>query len=264
MVDVESLKSQLKEETALIESLRKKLRQLPDGSLWVRNDGENLYYSIASRDPEGRRHEHYVPKTDIQTLSKYSEAMYFRKLIPVLETEVKAMRSFLRRYKPERKAAVWSSIPKGCETMVMNRFPSDEEICTEWESENYGKNTYPSDKEDLYTTTKGVAVRSRIELITAGVLDELGLHYRYECCLDLKTGTVYPDFTVIHPRTHELYYLEIFGMMDSPEYATHAFVKIQHYADSGLLPKLIPVFDSTDAPVSVTLIRKILNSYFPV
>ena len=262
MIDKTELIKEITEKEVLLEKLKKRSTQLPPGSIWVRTIGEKRYYRIAARDLQNKRHEHYIPASESRTLTRYSEAMYYRKLIPALESEIKAMRSFAKKYDPERKIAAWKAVPAGCEELIKNIFPTDEEICIAWENEPFPASDYPSDNGDRYMTKKNEAVRSRIEHITANTLYDMGLHYRYECRLDLNNSYIYPDFTVMHPATHELYYIEIFGMMDLPDYAAHAFQKIQKFADAGLASKLIPIFDSSSAPTSVNLMKKIFAEYF--
>ena len=87
--------------------------------------------------------------------------------------------------------------------------------------------------------------------------------YRYECAAILADGrTVFPDFTILHPKTLEIFYLEFFGMMDDPDYAASAFDRIRRYADSPIFPKLIMLFDHHDAPFNTDVLLSVLKSYF--
>ena len=105
-------------------------------------------------------------------------------------------------------------------------------------------------------------MRSRIELIVADMLYDLGISYRYECGLNLPTGCIYPDFTILHPETLELYYVEIFGMMDNPEYERNAFGKIAKYAASDVYAQLLMFFDHKNAPLSPENIKKTFKRTF--
>jgi len=45
--------------------------------------------------------------------------------------------------------------------------------------------------------------------------------FRYECALELGHSTLYPDFTIRHPKTGEICYWEHFGLMDDPSYRNY-------------------------------------------
>ena len=88
--------------------------------------------------------------------------------------------------------------------------------------------------------------------------------FRYECALQLGEMTLYPDFTVKHPVTGEVYYWEHFGMMDEPNYCKKACSKLQLYSSHGILPtvNLIMTFESKKHPLSSDMIEEIIEYYF--
>ena len=58
------------------------------------------------------------------------------------------------------------------------------------------------------------------ETIIDKLLFDAGIPFRYEDKLVLGDNTIYPDFTVRHPRTAEYYYWEHFGLLDEPKYVS--------------------------------------------
>lgn len=60
--------------------------------------------------------------------------------------------------------------------------------------------------------------------------------FRYECELQLEETTLYPDFTLRHPLTGQVFYWEHFGMMDNPNYCRNATTKLQLYFSHGIIP----------------------------
>ena len=69
-------------------------------------------------------------------------------------------------------------------------------------------------------------MRSKSEAMIAMNLYVQKIPYRYECELKLGSITLFPDFTIRHPETGEIFYWEHFGMMDKSEYVKNASDKI--------------------------------------
>lgn len=90
-------------------------------------------------------------------------------------------------------------------------------------------------REELkHKTIHGELVRTKSEVIIADILCELGIVYLYEKELNTKYGRIYPDFTVIHPFTGEIYYIEHLGMMDNDKYADNWSFKLRKYDSIGI------------------------------
>jgi hypothetical protein len=60
--------------------------------------------------------------------------------------------------------------------------------------------------------------------------------FRYECALSLGEATLFPDFTIRHPKTGEVFYWEHFGLIDNSEYAKNTYAKLQLYTNYGIIP----------------------------
>ncbi|MFB6604309.1 ATP-dependent RecD-like DNA helicase [Streptomyces noursei] len=89
----------------------------------------------------------------------------------------------------------------------------------------------------VHIAVNGVMVRSKNEVIVAGILEQLvpGA-WTYEQPLHGSDGrTVLPDFTITQ-LTGPTVYWEHLGMLDRPDYATRWQRRLQWYADQGVLP----------------------------
>ena len=88
--------------------------------------------------------------------------------------------------------------------------------------------------------------------------------FRYECALHLEDTTVFPDFTIRHPKTGALFYWEHFGRMDDPSYYKDVFSKLQLYTSHGIIPSinLITTYETKENPLSSEVIEKIIEHYF--
>ena len=88
--------------------------------------------------------------------------------------------------------------------------------------------------------------------------------FRYECALQLGKMIIYPDFTIRHPNTGEVYYWEHFGKMDDREYSHKVFAKLNSYNTYGIVPslQLIMTFETKDNPLSSETVENIIEQYF--
>lgn len=116
----------------------------------------------------------------------------------------------------------------------------------------------------IHKGISGNILRSKSEAIIDTFLHTNQLPYRYECKLVLGQETLYPDFTIRHPKTGEIYYWEHFGKMDDPSYYRKVFPKLRLYTSHNIIPSinLITTFETQDNPLTVDVIEKIIQHYF--
>ena len=262
MIDIFQLKKELDYIKSGIAYLNSVLPQLPSDHICIRKRGNSFAYSSCEKSADGKIIEHYISVNEKAYLTETTKGRYYRKLLKALEKEARVIQSFLSNYSPNEKIRAWDVMPKGSKELIEPIYISTKEKIKVWENAVFETNAFPMENRNLYVTKKGECVRSRIELIIANLLFDLGIPYRYECRLDLNTGTVFPDYTVLHPKTLELYYIEIFGKMDDPMYASAAFKKINKYASSKYYDKLIMFFDHKDSPISVKDVKQAFESIF--
>ncbi len=132
-----------------------------------------------------------------------------------------------------------------------------------WASMSYDKNT--NHPEALkFKTNSGYMVRSKSELIIANILSMNKVPFRYECSLNLNGLVLYPDFTILHPKTENLLYWEHFGMIDNLSYANNAVSKLHTYISNGIYPgiNLITTYETKDNPIDTNMVEEIIKFYF--
>ena len=110
----------------------------------------------------------------------------------------------------------------------------------------------------------GNVVRSKSEVLIDHALFTHQIPFRYECALKLGEITIYPDFTIRHPKTGKFYYWEHFGIMDSVSYSQNAYQKLQLYTSNGYIPtiNLITTFETNEYPLSMETIENVISHYF--
>ncbi len=121
---------------------------------------------------------------------------------------------------------------------------------------------YPDQK--IYKTAGGVMVRSKSEWMISSIYERYKIPYRYECALEVGGHTYYPDFTVRHPKTGEIYIHEHFGLMDDEHYQSDAFEKLRMYAHNGWLPMnhLLITSESLSQPFDIRLAERMIYGVF--
>ena len=132
-----------------------------------------------------------------------------------------------------------------------------------WMLEDYHKNPYrPQDLR--YTTYDGEKMRSKLEVLTAELLKLLGIPYRYEMELRVGDEICYPDFTLMHPKTHKIIYLEIYGKMSDRNYRAKTALKQKNYILNGFIPgqNLLCYFESEEEPIDFSMMKLELEHKF--
>ena len=133
----------------------------------------------------------------------------------------------------------------------------------EWMNSAYETNlNYPEHL--VHKSTSGHLLRSKTEAIIDMFLYQNQIPFRYECALHLGETTLFPDFTIRHPKSGDLYYWEHFGLMDNPSYVQNTYSKLQLYTTYGIIPtiQLITTYETKDHPIDVDTISKIISHYF--
>lgn len=89
----------------------------------------------------------------------------------------------------------------------------------------------------IHRTRRGLAVRSKSEVIVADALTQAGLEFEYERRLIGGDGSVrYPDFTIEDAETGMRVYWEHLGMLADPDYQRRWRDKLTWYRAQGILP----------------------------
>lgn len=95
-------------------------------------------------------------------------------------------------------------------------------------------------------TSDGKMYRSRIELMTAETLKDLGLEWKYEPLISLNAPSRFagdnttveftPDFAVAVRELGRVFLIECLGMLSESSYANDAFDKLKIYSYNGVYP----------------------------
>jgi hypothetical protein len=90
----------------------------------------------------------------------------------------------------------------------------------------------------IHKTRKGIAVRSKSEVIIADLLYSRNIEFQYEQVLVGDDGTErWPDFTIFDDTTGTKIYWEHLGMLHRPSYRRNWEKKLKWYRKNGVLPQ---------------------------
>jgi energy-coupling factor transporter ATP-binding protein EcfA2 len=89
----------------------------------------------------------------------------------------------------------------------------------------------------VHRTSRGLAVRSKSEVIIAEALAHAGVSFEYEKPLTLGGSTRYPDFTIEDEISGQTVYWEHLGLLEREDYREGWKKKLSWYRQNGVLPK---------------------------
>lgn len=240
-----------------IATLRNQIDNLPAGDLICARNGD--YYKWHVTDGHQKT---YIPKKN----REYAEQLAFKKYQSVLlddaQVEKRALDYYFKNTIMTGNDALLQ-MPAGIQELLKTYFTPVSEELSLWTNEPYEKN--PRHPENLtHRSNSGNLVRSKSEAFIDTMLFFHKIPFRYESVLRLGNHTLYPDFTIRHPKTGKYYYWEHFGMMDDPTYARNTCDKLRLYIEHGIIPSigLITTYETKDNPLSTDAVQKILENYF--
>lgn len=239
-----------------IKELDKQLQNYPKGKLLCARNGTHYkWYQSDGHD------KIYIPKSNRDLAKKLAEKKYLSCLMQDLKEEQKAIDFYLRHHNVNTKQAekLLTDAPAYQELLSEVFKPISQEL-SDWVNAPYTRN--PKYPEQLtQKASNGKFVRSKSEVLIDMALYMNRIPFRYECALDLGETIIYPDFTIRHPKTGEIFYWEHFGKMDSPEYAKGVSFKLQQYISKGIVPgiQLITTYETRKRPLGLQEIDRIIK-----
>ena len=242
-----------------IDNIHSQLKTLPEGKLVCCHT--NNHYKWYNYSSNGRI---YIPKKQQDLAEKLALKKYLILLLKEISHEKRAIDLYLKHHETETPASekLLQNHPE-YQTLLFPYFKPFSQTISEWLNAPYEKNMqYP--EKLIHKSISGNVVRSKSEALIDTLLYTNKIPFRYECALYLDETLLFPDFTIIHPHTEQIYYWEHFGMMDKPSYIQKTFRKLQTYANYGIIPsiQLITTYETKNVPLTANTIEKIIQDIF--
>lgn len=204
---------------------------------------------------------------------KLAERLVLRRLYTAQLNQLRQESELLNEYELFQKENVYS---KEIQHLISKESPyyellknetivgrKNETYIRRWQEEEYQTNC-AHQEHLLHKSLKGERLRSKSEVIIANALYMNHIPYRYECELVLGDAILYPDFTILHPDTLDVYYWEHFGMMHQVSYRETTWQKLRLFGEYHIYPfhQLITTYESEELSLDSELIQKIIDMCF--
>ncbi len=247
MIRYEEMQIRKAELAAEAKEIRQRLLFLPEGQLECRKNrrGFQWYHNIDNRSI-------YLPKSEKTLAQQLAERTYLNRRLKEVRAEIGAIDAYGKAYeKRPKKTALQYLQKKEYEELLSPVLTAQQKSFLKWQNEEYPRN--PSHPEHLTVETYwGEMVRSKSERDIFTLLRDRGIPCCYERQIVIDGIEVYPDFTILHPKTGKKYLWEHFGRMDDPEYRRKALRKLQLYIENGWIPgvNLIITMETQEQPLN--------------
>lgn len=245
---------------AKIRQLETEIAQLPEGSLFCSKNGSQYkWYTTRSGTTM------YLAKENRNLARQLAKRKYLTNELEAFLQEKKAVESYLRKCEHGKYQKKRQKLMENAEFHMLLEeilFTENEQI-KKWISQSYETNPKMPEQK-VHKTYQGVYVRSKSEVLISNTLFTNQIPFRYENLIQIQDIVLYPDFTILHPRTGKIYYWEHFGMMDDEAYMNSFLKKIKLYQSEGIIPsvQLIMTFETKQHPLDYEYVQNLVNYYF--
>ena len=275
----QQLQERVAQLNALLDLKLRALKIAPEGNLRISQSHGNAQYYHRKR-PDDKRGL-YIDANNYELAQGLAQKDYNKRLVAALKKELKILQSALSQFEKLNELngtteTVLNSLTPLRRALIRPVTLSDSQYAAAWLSPKYKGKPFQPDSQKMYTSN-GERVRSKSEVLIADTLKRLGVPYRYEFPLVLKTGardqtapftrgkkiTVHPDFICLNLRTRQEFIWEHFGRMDDSDYSKKTAKKLRTYSENNIHPgkNLIITVEALGLPLSSRYIEEIIQTY---
>lgn len=242
-----------------ITKIEEKLNGMPEGKLLFSRSQNNTKWYVS----DGHK-KVYLPKRNRDIAEQLAAKKYLMSELEYLRKEKRALESYLR-HSPEKSEYAEQLFEQDSDfsELLKPYLKARKAEHVAWMEAVYEKNMkYPENL--IHKTSSGIFVRSKSEAMIELFLHTNQIPFRYESALMMNQVTLYPDFTIMHPKTGKIYYWEHFGRMDDMGYVRGVSSKIQLYASAGIVPSihLITTYETKMNPLAYDEVVRVGSQYF--
>lgn len=271
---VKRLRKRLAELNAALEKKQKELEEMPEGHLRIAQTSHKpqYYHYIDPKDFKGV----FIPRSKDDFARKLAQKDYDQKVLKLLKNEINAITTCLSKIcKSGSTPAENASAATKLEDLYAKMCPARQRLITpvtltaeqyakQWLSVNWKGRPFTPDT-TIHTTSSGIQVRSKSEVLIADTLTRMGIPFRYEYPLKLRRPsgdivTLHPDFLCLNVESRSEFYWEHFGLMDDPDYSNNAAGKLRLYTENGIIGgrNLIITMETQKEPLTTRLVERII------
>ena len=248
-------KQRLEQEIAALQS---QVDTLANGKLICRNDQGRVKWYV-----DDGTTQKYIPNMNRKLAEQLAARKYLLLRINELKRELSAVLFYLRHADSDTTASTALLEHPTYRELLTPFFQPLGQKAKAWAEAPFETNSI-NPESLIHKTPSGHLVRSKSEAIIDTCLYLHSIPFRYECALHLPNSVYYPDFTIMHPDTGELYYWEHLGLADVPGYYQKNCDKIQNYIANDIVPSvsLILTWETKSHPLSADYVEELIHYYF--
>lgn len=187
---------------------------------------------------------------DAVMINALARKAYLNTETKILEKDIKALTAFIQNFEEPIYENIIAALPERFQQYDLVKH--DQRV---WSSQPYRQSRYMPHRKN-HTTSRGLKVRSKSELLIAEKLSEHGIPFRYEQILEIEGAEYAPDFTILRPDG-KLIYWEHCGLTSDSRYMSHHWQKMQIYASAGITPwkNLIVTYDDENGFLNLAAVE---------
>ena len=244
------------------EDLQEELKNLPDGELTILRRGDRrFYYQHFPKTGNRKKAKSTGITNDTDTIMGLVRKRYIEKAIQVIDKDMKVLDIAIRNYQPFDEESLMAEYVKknpGLEAGIYHGMQSDEA----W-ADDYKRQKDLFKEQLIYTSAKGVPMRSLGEVYIASRLDHYGIPYRYEASIPHPDVSRIPDFTIRRPRDGKIIYWEHMGLPDDESYMQRNDLKFVEYENAGIVPwdNLIVTYNMESGGYDAKIIEAMIQGW---
>lgn len=241
--------------------LEKEADHLPEGQLYCYTSrGKRNYCERIPKGGNRKKEKRIGVGKDVNRLHELVRKEYVSRVIPIIEKDINACKTFLDSYDcVDENSVMQEFVEKYPEfaSLIYNDINPER-----WESEYFrDKDFYADDLKSL--SADGTEMRSLGEIIIGSRLKHYGIPYRYEAEIGHPDISFVPDFTIRRPRDGKIIYWEHIGMVNDEIYLKSNKHKFDAYELYGIVPwdNLIISYSQANGGINEKLIDSLIQGW---
>ena len=244
MNEMSKMLAELKEKQ---KNANNQLMKLPHGSISTVKRGNAICF-FHMQCVEGRRVRKSINKNP-EMIKALARKKYLHRELNLISDNIAVIEKAIHQYESCSTDDVLEKIPEAIRNYCFDTDPAG------WGKEPYEKSDHMPEKK-LHTTSRGLKVRSKSEVLIAEKLYEHHVQFRYEQVLRLGEIRLVPDFTVLADDGRIIYW-EHCGMTGSEEYMKRHKWKTELYEKADIVPwkNLIITYDDEYGNISMNIVE---------
>ena len=269
------------------ENTRLALSFCPEGRIVRSGRGDTAYYLWRFENPDGHLEKRRLTKQP-KLMQRLMRKKYLETKAAFTEKKIAALKALLENYPEQAVDDILKALPETYRSLPESLFliPAEAEIASgianpagiasyarfcesigedagalpehksiNWADAAYEISRYRSE-ERRHTTTRGLKVRSKAELLIAEALYKFEIPFHYEEVLHIGDRSVVPDFTIMK-SDGSFSYWEHCGLMKDAKYRARLKEKLELYESVGVAhwKNLILTYDDDEGGINLSIVE---------